>query len=95
MDYVFFILKHGKCLHNISNICPYPNRAHTELSIRNISSFMLYREGDFFQSDSCTKSRKQNTGLFIVKEMVGVSTIVVYLDNIKLYTSQLVQIFSE
>jgi len=56
---------------------------------------MLYREGDFLQSDSRTKYRKQNTELFIVKEMVGVSTIVIYLDNIKLYTSQLAQIFSE
>jgi hypothetical protein len=56
---------------------------------------MLYREGDFLQSDSRTKYRKQNTELFIVKEMVVVSTIVIYLDDIKLYTSQLAQIFSE
>lgn len=91
----FFILKHGTFLHNISNICPYTKRAHTALSLRNISSFMLYRKGDFLQSDSRTKSRKQNTELFIVKEMVGISTTIVYLDNIKLYTSQLAQIFSE
>jgi hypothetical protein len=95
VDDVFFILKHETCLHNISNICPYPNRANTALSIRNISSFMVYREGDFLQSDYRTKSRKQNTELFIVKEMVVVSTTVVYLDNIKVYTSQLAQIFSK
>jgi hypothetical protein len=82
-------------LHNISNIWPYPNREHTALSITNISSFMLYREEDFLQPDSRTKCRKQNTELFTVKETVGVSTIVVYLDNIKLYSSQLTQIFSE
>jgi hypothetical protein len=91
----FFSLKHETCFHNISNICPCPSRADTALSIRNIASFMLYREGDFLQSDYLTKSRKQNTELFIVKEMVGGFTIVVYLHNIKLYTSQLEQIFSE
>jgi len=91
----FFMLQHETCLHNILNICPYPNREHTALTITNISSFMLYRKEDFLQSDSRTKFRKQNTELFIIKEIVGVSTIVVYLDNIKLYSSRLTQIFSE
>jgi hypothetical protein len=91
----FFILKRETYLHYVSNNCPYPNRANTALSIRNISSFMLYREGNFLQSDSRTKYRKQNTELFIVKEMVVLFTIVIYLDDIKLYTSQLAQIFVE
>jgi hypothetical protein len=56
---------------------------------------MLYRERYFLQSEYHRKPRKQNTEIFVAKEMVGVSTIVVYLHNIKLYTSQLAQIFSK